>query len=191
MEFQLLYISELAVILGVQSSAIIINNISPINVRRKLVHSVSNSGIRVIVKGYRMTYTVTVQNTTISALSSAFIASSVPLNAVLVDSGYTSVILGTPSPRYLDFPTMSPTYLSSETRDTETSFPLSIILIIVAIVSAFLVIVVSSLFYREKLWNRAISCQKISFCSIPILSRIAIGRQWCILPWSYNHTHFC
>lgn len=175
LDFQILYVSELAAILGVESSAIIINNILPVNVRRKLIHSINDTGVRVIVKGYRLTYTVTVQNTTISALSSALIASSAPLNAILVDSGYTSVVLGTPVPRYLDSPTTNPTYISSKTPGKEKSFPLAIIITIVAILSVF--IAISAYLYREKMWGSKLLCQRISFCCIPISSRTSLARQ--------------
>ena len=174
--FKELYTSNLALILNLPASAVVITGIVEIAVRRGLGEE-DSKGTRVIVPGFRVTCSVTAKNTTVAALLSALRAASTPLNAILVDKGYTSVFLGTPKPRYLSPPTVQPTPLPPPAHSFKPSNPAYIILILVVTIAIAITVIAATFWYtkpvlRETLLTRCLAsltcCKSFSprsFCT--------------------------
>lgn len=188
-----MYIANLASIIGVPSSAIVITDIveeetivtlainpasmteAPSNptVTNDLERDdniVTTPQTRVVVKGYRMTFTVTALNTSIIALSSALVASQAPLNAILVDRGYTTVVLGTINAKTFTRPTAQPTSTPSIQPASKKTYPYIIILIVVSTV-AIIIAVIAATFYYKPVWKESIfskclpsKCCELSSC---------------------------
>jgi hypothetical protein len=157
--FQTLYISNLASMIGLPSSAIVINDIVEEETTVILTEKLLLNQTRVVVKGYRMTFTVTATNTSISALSSALVASQAPLNAILVDRGYTNVLLGSINGRTFTRPTAQPTTMPSNQLLPKKTYPYVIILIVVSSI-AIVIAVIAATFYSKPAWKESI----LSYC---------------------------
>lgn len=171
--FKDLYTSNLALILNLPASAVVITGIVEIAVRRGLSEE-NSEGTRVIVPGFRVTCSVTAKSTTVAALLSALRAASTPLNAILVDKGYTLVVLGTPKPRFLSPPTIQPTPLPPPTHSFKPSNPAYIILILVVTIAIAITVIAATFWYtkpvlRETLLTRCLAsltcCKSFSFRS--------------------------
>lgn len=158
--FQRLYTANLASILGVPSSAIVINDI----VEEESIVILSLT--RVVVMGFRMTYTVTATNTSLSALSSALVASQAPLNAILVDRGYTTVLLGSVNAKTFIRPTAQPSSMPSNRPISKKIYPYVIILIVVSTV-AIIIAVIAATFYCKPAWKESIlsNCLPSNCCN--------------------------
>lgn len=166
--FKALYTSSLAVILDLPVSAVVIIGIVEIQVRRGLGEGDSKSGIRIIIPGFRVTYTVTARYTTVAELSSALRAASAPLRAVLVSKGYTSVFLGTPESQYYFLPTTQPSIGPPHTQNIKPSNWTYIILIVVVTFAIAISVIVATFWYtkpvlRETLLTKCLA--SLTFCT--------------------------
>lgn len=171
--FKELYTSNLALILNLPASAVVITGIVEIEVRRGLAQEDTMSGTRVIVPGFRVTCSVTAKYTTLAALLTALRASTTPLNAALVEKGYTLAVLGTPKPRYLSPPTIQPSRLPPQLiHSFKPSTPAYIILIIVVTIAIAITVIFATFWYtkpvlRETLLMRCLAslkcCESFSF----------------------------
>jgi hypothetical protein len=152
--------------IGVLPSAIVINGVVEEQTTVILTENFLLNQTPVVVKGYRMTFTVTATNTSIAALSSALMASQAPLNAILVDRGYTNVLLGSINGRTFTRPTAQPTTMPSNQLLSKKIYPNVTILIVVSSI-AIVIAVIATTFYCKPAWKESIlsNCPQSNCCN--------------------------
>ena len=148
-EFQNEFITSLAKILMLPSSAIVISDV--------ILNSESG-------QGYLVTYTVVQANTTIEELSSALHASVIPLETKLINDGYLSALLGWPQVRYSYLPTNAPTFYPTITIQERRYSPFVIIIIIIAIILTMIAAIVSAFWKPNLIRSESILAQLSRLC---------------------------